>query len=675
MTIEKQVRNSKVILLLILTTIQVYSFPQCTVNAGEGSSIFCGGSVQLHAERSWEEMDVVGWKYFTSSFFTTAETGYIVTSNQSTEQSYILKTINGGEEWAAVDSFENSNLRSIFFTSESSGYAVGFFILHTNDGGVTWAMQNPGVSVSLLDVYFTSQDTGYAVGEFGIILKTVDGGQNWVQQNSGVQTYLSSVFFIDENNGYAVGEGGVVLKTTDGGNVWTIQNSGVVFHLSSVWFTDLYTGYICAFDFTSSEGIVLKTSDAGDHWTSVNTGASHPLYSICFTDANTGYSVGYAGTIVKTSNAGADWTIQVPDSYREYSTVVFPDANTGYAVGIEYSTWNGALAKLTLSGNSFTWVPTEGLSASNIPDPVANPGISTKYTVTMTTPENCNATDSVEILVTPMNSPDICIVGVNGLNKNMITWDTPAIAAIDSFYLFRESTATGIYQNIGSISASEPGVFIDTASHPEIQSNKYCLSVSDTCGFLSEQGTPHKTMHLAINKGQDSTWNLIWEPYEGFEVSTYYIYRGTSPVNLQLIGSTSGSSTQYSDFTAPAGYVYYQIEVINPNPCGYDKNPLPTSRSNIATNNPLGTADAPASEVNFKIIPNPATDYVLVEIRGYYASRETVLELLNISGVVVRRVVTVGPLISIGLSDLPRGAYLLRVLQTDAVGFSRLIKF
>jgi hypothetical protein len=265
---------------------------------------------------------------------------------------------------------------------------------------------------------------------------------------------------------------------------------------------------------------------------------------------------------------------------------------------------------------------------------------------------------------------------VTGFNKNRISWDIPFSAAVDSFFIFRESNTTGIYQKIGSMSYNEPGVFVDSSSHPEIQSNKYRISLIDTCGFESDPSIPHKTIHLAINQGQDSTWNLIWEPYEGFDVSTYYIYRGTSTSNLVLIGSTSGSSTQFSDFTSPAGYVYYQIEVINPDPCGTMKSPLPTSRSNIATNNPLfGIESHSEWNLNFKVSPNPATNIISVDIPEYQPGNKPVLNILNVNGQVIKFVSVIERITCINISNLSAGAYLIRVTQENSIGVRRLIKY
>ena len=131
----------------------------------------------------------------------------------------------------------------------------------------------------------------------------------------------------------------------------------------------------------------------------------------------------------------------------------------------------------------------------------------------------------------------------------------------------------------------------------------------------------------------NTTWNLIWESYEGFTVSTYNIYRGTNADNLSLIGTTSGSSNQYSDISAPVGDVYYQMEVISPNAVNPSKvstfvqklkdsgnshessaESYNSSRSNIASNVVNGNNELVYDEGSSKIniIPNPVSDKLYV---------------------------------------------------------------
>jgi len=77
--------------------------------------------------------------------------------------------------------------------------------------------QYSGTGSPLKSVYFTSVDTGYAVGDNGTILKTTDGGINWLTQNSCTDVNLYSVHFPSVDTGYVVGDCGTILKTTDGG--------------------------------------------------------------------------------------------------------------------------------------------------------------------------------------------------------------------------------------------------------------------------------------------------------------------------------------------------------------------------------------------------------------------------------------------------------------------------
>ncbi len=66
-------------------------------------------------------------------------------------------------------------------------------------------------------------------------------------------------------------------------------------------------------------------------------------------------------------------------------------------------------SNISLSANggiSYLWSPSVGLSSVVIPDPVANPSVTTKYYVIVTDINSCFATDSVEIVVNPAPDAD-----------------------------------------------------------------------------------------------------------------------------------------------------------------------------------------------------------------------------------------------------------------------------
>ena len=62
-----------------------------------------------------------------------------------------------------------------------------------------------------------------------------------------------------------------------------------------------------------------------------------------------------------------------------------------------------------------------------------------------------------------------------------------------------------------------------------------------------------------MNIGLNSSVNLDWDQYEGFEVSSYMVFRGESVENLSFIGFVSGNQTSYTDLNPPTGTSIYQV--------------------------------------------------------------------------------------------------------------------
>jgi hypothetical protein len=277
----------------------------------------------------------------------------------------------------------------------------------------------------------------------------------------------------------------------------------------------------------------------------------------------------------------------------------------------------------------YKWTPATGLSNDSILNPVVMATGTVWYTLTVTTPYGCTTSRDFRVSLKAMDKPVIGIVGiVNG--KNRIAWNKPVSQGIASYLIYKETVSTDVYEKIGTVPYDSLSVFVDASSVPDVKSSKYKISVLDKGGMESPQSDAHKTMHLSINKGQNSTWNLIWEPYEGFKPSTYNIYRGTSPTSLNFLDATSASSTQYTDLEAPAGNVYYQLEVISPNLVSPSKvSPLRSvtatynsSRSNVAAGILNGLDETTTA---LRMYPNPVNDVLNIEAEG--ASQVTMMDL------------------------------------------------
>ncbi len=320
---------------------------------------------------------------------------------------------------------------------------------------------------------------------------------------------------------------------------------------------------------------------------------------------------------------------------------------------------------------TYSWLPITGLDSSTISNPTVTVETNKTYTVTVTTPNGCTATHNVNVSLIPMNAIDICIVGVDSTNKNRIVWNKPLSAAIDSFYIYKETNITNVYQMIGSVNYDSLCVFVDVNSHPDVQSNKYKISIKDKCELESNASVPHHTMHLSINQGVGITWNLIWDAYQGFTVSTYNVFRGTAPSNMQLIGTSSGSNSQYSDLTPPSGFVYYQVEVVSPNQCNPTRS-YNSSRSNIVTNQNIGIFENSNTLGLISIYPNPASDFFILKTSNVN-STGLILNIYNVIGELIKSEPLVHNQQEINIKDLSSGIYMVEIKSKDLTQKQKLV--
>jgi len=265
----------------------------------------------------------------------------------------------------------------------------------------------------------------------------------------------------------------------------------------------------------------------------------------------------------------------------------------------------------------------------------------------------------------------ICMVSVGNDNKNIIIWQKPNNPSPDSFFIYRESLSqTDIYDLIAKVPFSAQSVDTDESSNALIQSNKYKIAAVYN-NFITKKCIAHKTMHLNINKGQGNTWNLMWESYEGFEVSSYRIYRGSSLSNMALIGSTSGSSTSYSDLLAPDGDIYYQIEVVAPYSCNTLKSAeYSSSRSNIATNS-TNSISSIIDKNYINIYPVPVKDVLNFKsnLIGTYD-----IAVLSIYGRSIMSIRLKEGENSLDVTSLSKGFYFLKLNDNNRTIIGKFIK-
>ncbi len=157
--------------------------------------------------------------------------------------------------------------------------------------------------------------------------------------------------------------------------------------------------------------------------------------------------------------------------------------------------------------------------------------------------------------------PEIKIVDIDEVTgKYRIQWNAIPDSDILGINIYKETSIAGNYTLLAKKPVSS-NYFIDQESFPDVKASRYLLTYELSCGE-SADGVPHKPIHVMINRGIGDAWNLIWSKYEGVDIDTYRILRGTSPEALVAIDEVPGNMTSYCDVTPPSGPLCYAVEII-----------------------------------------------------------------------------------------------------------------
>jgi len=254
--------------------------------------------------------------------------------------------------------------------------------------------------------------------------------------------------------------------------------------------------------------------------------------------------------------------------------------------------------------------------------------------------------------------------------KNLIKWSKPESEYITEYIVYRETDATGGYEEIGRVNKNNPGEFIDLTSKSDQRSYRYRLSYIDIEGRIYPFSTPHQTIHLSAYKNNVKEYNLNWSPYIGADIQSYTIYRGSSVANLSVIATLSGNNTSYTDFDAPTRSVLYQISAGGTSDCSGG---IFNSSSNIAGESALSISENAGNEF-FTLYPNPAKDKIVLTFEKPFLNLN--YDITDFSGRVMQsnnQKTHSGSTIEIDLSDLNNGVYLLYVNTENFTATKKMI--
>lgn len=142
-----------------------------------------------------------------------------------------------------------------------------------------------------------------------------------------------------------------------------------------------------------------------------------------------------------------------------------------------------------------------------------------------------------------------------------VNWSTDVPSMISKVEVSRETNRLNQFEVLDIVPIGN-ATYVDLTSDNRVQPQRYRIRlIAENEMQHSDYSAAHNPLHVMINKTADKKGNnLMWNAYEGLEVTSYIIMRGSSEKNLKAIATISGSQQNYTDYDAPAGVSYYAVK-------------------------------------------------------------------------------------------------------------------
>ena len=232
-----------------------------------------------------------------------------------------------------------------------------------------------------------------------------------------------------------------------------------------------------------------------------------------------------------------------------------PTANVGSDATINCNNTSAVIGALAVSGFTYAWTPTTGLSSSTVAQPVATPSSTTTYTLVITNSSTgCTASDTV--VVTVNNATPTAIAGSDATincNNTSAVIGAPAVSG----FTYAWTPSTGLNGQYAHPTATPTSTTTYTLV---ITNSSTGCTASDTVVVTVDNATPTanagsdatidcNTTSATIGTSAVSGFAYAWTPTTGLSSSTVAqpVATPTSTTTYTLVITNSSTGCTASD--------------------------------------------------------------------------------------------------------------------------------
>lgn len=176
--------------------------------------------------------------------------------------------------------------------------------------------------------------------------------------------------------------------------------------------------------------------------------------------------------------------------------------------------------------------------------------------------KDLNLSEQFKTMIVDETMPAAEIKSVESNGKYyQVNWSTDMPSMVSKVEVSRETNRLNQFEVLDIVPVGN-ATYVDLTSDNRVQPQRYRIRlIAENEMQHSDYSAAHNPLHIMINKTADKKGNnLMWNAYEGLEVTSYIIMRGSSEKNLKAIATISGSQQNYTDYDAPAGVSYYAVK-------------------------------------------------------------------------------------------------------------------